>query len=109
MQDLRERDVVASDYDFEVNSTVGVSGILDPTQLELSNEQQRRFHTAMRFLDLEPKVYAIQVVNDRDNEGAILTSDQKLRTLSANEIDLIRARLKSRAKGKAASSGCGIC
>lgn len=101
VQDIAARDSSdENEFDYIVNNAASISNVIDPATLVISNEQKRRFHKAMKFLDLNPKIYNFQVVDDYDKDGPILTKEQKTNGPSVKEAEGICNRLDEKVKGK---------
>jgi hypothetical protein len=108
IQDLSAEDSV-DEYDYNcgfLNST-NICSIIDPASLTITEEQRRRFHKVMNFLSLRPMFHTIQVLNDSDKDGPILTKKQKTDGILKDgftdrsfQVVHVKERLKARAKGE---------
>jgi hypothetical protein len=100
IRDLGQNDS-RDDYDYEygfINAT-NICNIIDPSSLTISNDQRQRFHRAMKFLGISPSLHAIQVLNEDDKDGPILTGKQKTEVVQNEAVLAIKKRLSDKVKG----------
>jgi hypothetical protein len=103
-QDILAIDAEQSEWDFQVDSSTGLLDVIDLASLVINEEQKRRFHKAMSFLGLKPKIRRMQVLDDHDKDGPILTRDQKNAGVHKEDVEAVQARLDARVKGELLSA-----
>ena len=98
--DISAKDSERNEWDFEIDSSAGLLNVIDLSSLHINDEQKQRFHKAMNFLDLKPKIRRLQVLGDHDKDGPILTREQRNSGPSREDVMATRARLDRRVKGE---------
>lgn len=99
-QDLDDSDALANDYDCEVNNAISLISSIDASKLTITNEQKQRFHKAMAFFRLTPKIRRVHILGEHDANGAILSKEQKASGARAGVVGNIRQRLDNKVLGK---------
>ena len=98
--DISEQDSQQDEYDFHIDSSIGIFGTIDPASLVLTEQHRAQFRKAMRYFGLGPKLCPIQVMGDHDEKGPILSRVEKVKGPATSDINRIRERLDAKVSGE---------
>jgi thioredoxin reductase len=96
---IMEQDSNNGEFAFHIDSSVSMLNRIDPSTLVLSGKQRQRFNHAMRFLGLSPKIHILQALDEHDEDGPILTTEQKRTGPTSAEAKGVLDRLDAKVKG----------